>query len=215
MLFPDILAQLNTLPDTFLRPGQTFSWIQTTKTAALDRYTSASDGLVAQLSFANAYGVWLDCWGKLFAIPRQGDESDDQYFRCIPATLQAGRGTPVSIELFLLIAYGYNVTVVEDFTNVAWQVKFSVPITPAQFTNVMQRLNHIRPAGVPATALIGLSGGLYLGTVNYLNAPRVTGAYLLSPQGVQDFEISAYTNNTQPLLPTLFLTDPTINPGLV
>jgi hypothetical protein len=214
MLFPDILAQLNTLPDTFLRPGQTFSWIQTTKAAALERYTGASDGLVAQLNFATANGVWLDCWGKLFAIPRQGDESDDQYHRCIPATLQAGRGTPVAIETFLLLAYGYDVTITEDFTNVAWQVKFNVPITPTQFTNIMARLNHIRPCGVPATAMIGLSGGLYLGTVNYLGAPRETGSYLLSPKGVENFDISAYTNNTQPMLPTLYLTDPVLNPGL-
>lgn len=214
MLFSEILNQLNTLPDTFLRPGQTFSWIQNSRAAALDRYASASDGLIAQLNFANADGVWLDCWGRLFAIPRQSDESDDQYARCIPATLTAGRGTPVSIETFMLLAYGYTVTVVEDFTNCAWEMKFSTPVTPEQFTNIMQRLNHVRPCGVPATALIGLAGGLYLGTINYLGAPRVTGAYLLSPKGVENFSISAFTNNTPPMLPTLFMTDPSINPGL-
>jgi hypothetical protein len=214
MQYADVLAQINTLPSSFVRPGPTFAFLQASRAAALLRYAEASDGLIANLSFTTASGVWLDAWGQLFVIPRDAQESDGSYANRIPATLVSGHGTPIAIVLYLLTAFGYTVTITEDFVNTAWQVKFEVPIAPARFNELMQGLNRIRPAGVPATALIGLSGGLYIGSINYLGAPRVTGAYLLSPKGEAALEISAFTNNTLPLLPTLFLTDPTINPGL-
>jgi hypothetical protein len=214
MQYGDILIQLNTLPDTYLRPGPTFAFLQASKAAALQRFTNASDGLINNLSFSNASGVWLDVWGELFTIPRNAQESDGSYAARIPATLVSGKGTPVAIILYLLTALGYSVTITEDFVNTAWQVQFSVPVSLAVFNEIMAGLNYVRPAGVPGSALIGTAGGLYIGTVNYLGAPKVTGAYMISPHGLSELNISAFTNNTKPLLPTTFLTDPTLNPGL-
>ncbi len=214
MRFQEVLTQINTLPQTFLRPGPTFAFLQGSRAAALLRYTSSADGLAANLSFANASGVWLDVWGQLFVVPRSAQEADGAYAARIPATLVSGRGTPVAIVLYLLTAFGYHVTITEDFVHTGWQITFSVPITPQQFGEILIGLNAVRPCGVPGSALIGLSGGLFLGSINYLGAPHVTGAYLLSPKGEALYGLSEFTNNTRPLLPTTFLTDRTINPGL-
>ena len=217
MKFADVLAQLNTLPSTFTRTDATFASIQAAKAAGLFRYTNASDGVIAQIqTFANAYGVWLDAWGKLFVIPRNANERDDIYMHRISAVLIAGRGTPVSIEQFVFDATGVTATVSENLVNGTWSLALGQPLSQQAFQDLVDNLGYVRPAGVPfLQASATEHGGLYPGSVNYTNAPRVTGAYLKTPVQVADTtKISAYTNNAVPLLPTTFLTDPTINPGL-
>ena len=216
MDYSAILTQLNLLPQTFLRFGTPFTWLQASKAAALLRYTGAVDALINQLNFSQAVGVWLDCWGKLFSIPRNSDETDNTYANRITALLTAGRGTPVGIQIYLLIALGITATVTEDFVNTAWQLKLSTPLTQAQLTQMIDNLVYVRPAGVPCLhAIANVQGGTYLGTVNFFGAARVTGAYLKTPvQNASTIGISATTNNSVPLLPTTFLSDPTLNPGL-
>lgn len=216
MNYQDILNQLDTLPYTFLRPGSGFASIQAAKAAALMRYAGAIDGLVRQLQFSQASGVWLDVWGKLFSIPRNIQESDGSYASRISATLVSGRATPVAMLIYLKVALGITATISEDFVHTVWQLTFqSQQVTNAQFSQLLENLSYVRPAGVPTLASVGGKGGLFLGTVNYLgNAPRTTGAYLETGTGGLDINISAYTNNSKPLLPTTYLSDPTINPGL-
>ena len=217
MQFADVLAQLNTLPSTFTRTDPTFASIQAAKAAGLFRYTNASDGITAQVqAFSNAYGVWLDAWGKLFVIPRNANERDDLYMHRISAVLIAGRGTPVAIEQFVFDTTGVTATVTEDLVNCAWSLQLGQPLSAQGFQDLVDNLKFVRPAGVPFLKAQSVQrGGLYAGSVDYTNAPRVTGAYLKTPvQTADTAKLSAYTNNSVPLLPTTFLTDPTINPGL-
>lgn len=214
MDYAAILRQINSLPFTFLRSGPTFGFVQNSRAAALFRYGNASDGLVDALTFSKASGVWLDAWGQLFTIPRNSRESDTSYVARIPATLVSGKGTPVAIAMYLLTAFGYTVEVTESFADVRWELNFDVPIDEEIFREIAAGLGYVRPAGVPGLAFVGVAGGMYVGSVNYLGAPKITGAYMLSPHGESRFNLSAFTNNTKPLLPTTFMTDPTINPGL-
>lgn len=215
MQFSDVIAQLELLPATYLRPGAQFQQLMNAKAAALFRYTNAVDGLNSQVAnFLQSYGVWLDCWGKLWGIPRNNGELDNAYLSRIQATLLSGRTTPVSIELFVQLGFGLSVTVQEDFSTCTWSLLFNIPPTTQQFSNIMASLPFVRPAGVPMTPPTTNAGGAYIGSVNYLGAPRITGAYLETPQNQTEVMQSAYTPNSIPLLPTTFLSDPTLNPSL-
>lgn len=214
MQFADVLAQLSTLPATFLRPGATFAFIQSAKSAALFRFTNASDGVTAQAaSFVGAFGVWLDAWGKLFGILRNLDESDSAYSNRITATLVSGRGTPAAIAMYVQLADGFSATVVEDLVHASWSLDLGQPLNTKQFNQLMENLSYVRPAGVPVGAQAEQKGGAYMATINYLAAARVTGAYLKTPVQTQSINLNAFTNNSVPLLPTTFLSDPTLNPG--
>jgi hypothetical protein len=213
MQFQDVAARLGGLPPTFKRPGPGFQALANSQTAALFRYTGASDGVIQQLDFRQAVGPWLDAWGKLFVIPRNINESDDAYQNRIVMTLLAGRCTPNAILIYLQ-TLGIKATLVEDFVNAAYHIQFTTPLTPAGFNALAQNLGAVRPAGVPFLPFQILQGGLYVGTIDFLNAPKVTGAYLDTPLKSFTPTIAVSTNNSVPLLPTLFLTDPTLNPGL-
>lgn len=213
MNFAAVKARLDDLPQTYTRLGSTFQAFDSSQTAALFRYTNASDGVINQLNFTQATGPWLDAWGKLFGIPRNVNESDDAYQNRITMTLLAGRCTPNAILIYMQ-SLGIDATITEDFVNTSYHIGFTNPLTVAGFTALAQNLGSVRPAGVPFLPFDVLQGGLYLGTVDFLNAPKVTGAYLDSPLNGFTPKIAASTNNSVPLLPTLFLTDPTLNPGL-
>lgn len=213
MQFPDVKARLDDLPPTFTRPGSGFQALDLSQTAALFRYTNASDGVLNQLDFQQAVGPWLDAWGKLFVIPRNINESDDAYQNRIVMTLLAGRCTPNAILIYLQ-TLGIAATLQEDFVHAAFHIQFTTPLTTVDFAALAQNLGNVRPAGVPFLPFEVLQGGLYVGTINFLNAPKVTGAYLDSPLKSFTPTIATSTNNSVPLLPTLFLSDPTLNPGL-
>lgn len=213
MQFADVKARLDDLPLTFTRPGPGFQTFDRSQTAALFRYTNASDGVLNQLDFRQAVGPWLDAWGKLFVIPRNINESDDAYQNRIVMTLLAGRCTPNAILIYLQ-TLGITATLQEDFVHAAFHIQFTTPLTTAGFAALAQNLGNVRPAGVPFLPFEVLQGGLYVGTIDFLDAPKVTGAYLDSPLKSFTPTIATSTNNSVPLLPTLFLSDPTLNPGL-
>ena len=181
--------------------------------AALTRYTGGTDGLMAQLDFSQAVGPWLDVWGRLFVVPRNQDESDNDYYNRIVMTLVAGRVTPVAILIYLR-TLGITANLVENFVNPSFSLEFTTPLTVAGFDALAQNLAAVRPAGVPFLPFEVLQGGLYVGTVNFVDAPKVTGGYLDSPVKTFTPSIAQSTNNSEPLLPTTYLTDPTLNPGL-
>lgn len=213
MNFASVKDRLDDLPPTFTRPGPGFQAWDLSQTAALFRYTNASDGVLQQLDFRKAIGPWLDAWGKLFVIPRNINESDDAYQNRIVMTLLAGRQTPNAILIYLK-SLGITATIQEDFVNAAFHLQFTAPLTSAGFLALAQNLGNVRPAGVPFLPFEVLQGGLYVGTVDFLDAPKVTGAYLDTPLKGFTPTIATSTNNSVPLLPTLFLSDPTLNPGL-
>ena len=69
------------------------------------------------------------------------------------------------------------------------------------------------PAGI-LTACEVTGGGLYLNTINYLGRDRVTGSYIGQSVTAFSFQIPNSTNNVTSSLPTVFLSDPTVNPSL-
>lgn len=213
MDFTAVKNRLDDLPLTYKRQGSTYSKFDNAQTAALFRYTNAVDGLITQLTFSQAVGPWLNVWGQLFCIPRNANESDDAYRNRITSTLLSGRCTPVAIVDYLGLL-GYKATIEEDFVNTAFHIQFSVPLNNATLANIATNLVNVRPAGVPFLPFNTLQGGLYIGTVDFLDAPKVTGAYLDTPVSSFIPTIAQATDNNMPTLPTLFLTDPTINPGL-
>jgi hypothetical protein len=214
MQFADVKNRLDDLPPTFKRNGSNYQAFDWSQTAALFRYTNAVDGLMGQLNFKQAVGPWLDAWGKLFSIARNVDESDDAYHNRITMTLLAGRCTPNAILVYLH-TLGISATIEEDLINCAFHLQFTAPLTSAGFQSLAQNMAAVRPAGVPFLPFQVLQGGLYVGTVDFLDAPKVTGAYLDSPLKSFTPTIAQSTDNSVPLLPTLWLSDPTLNPGLV
>jgi hypothetical protein len=214
MQFADVKARLDDLPRTYTRLGPNYTAFDLAQTAALFRYANASDGISNQLIFKQAVGPWLDVWGKLFGIVRNTNESDDAYQNRITFTLLAGRCTPNAILIYLQ-TLGITATLEEDFVNCAFHLQFTAPLTNAGFLALAQNMAAVRPAGVPFLPFQVLQGGLYVGTIDFLNAPRVTGAYLDQPLKSFTPTIAQSTDNSVPLLPTLWLSDPTLNPGLV
>jgi hypothetical protein len=216
-----VAAQLARVPATYKRSGTTFEWLSNSFTMSLLRYSSAADGISAQLVFQNAIGTWLDVWGQLLNVRRKDNEADDDYRIRIqfllgfpPASLgaQGGKGTPISMENYITYIEGVGGRVAEAFPAPGYQIYVGA-LTAAAYAQLLNDLKYVRPAGVPFEGFVS-SGGTYLDTVNYLGAPKITGAYLLNPFTPAAPPLSATTNNSAPLLPTTFLTDPTINPSL-
>jgi hypothetical protein len=214
MQFADVKARLDDLPRTYTRLGPNYQTFDTAQSAALFRYTNASNGIMNQLIFKQAVGPWLDAWGRLFGIPRNTNEPDDVYQNRITYTLLAGRCTPNAILIYLQ-TLGISATLEEDFVNCAFHLQFTAPLTTAAFTSLAQNMASVRPAGVPFLPFQVLQGGLYVSTIDFVNSPKVTGAYLDQPLKSFTPTIAQSTDNSVPLLPTLWLSDPTLNPGLV
>lgn len=214
MDWQQVLTQLTDLPRTYLRTGSVFQQWMNSLTEELSRYTTATDALTAQVAFTNAVAAWLDVWGELFGIARNSNESDAAYSQRIMGTLQAEHGPPLAISAFMLLSLGLRTTVTENIpAAVGWSLQLGSSTTTPQEATIAQALDFVRPAGVPYNFNI-LRGGCFLTTVNYLGRAKVTGAYLTLPYSVVGPNIPANTNNSTPLLPTTFLTDPQINPSL-
>ena len=215
MQWADINYQLGDLPDTYKRSGPTYEWVMNSLTAALDRYTSSSNSVVSMANFTNAQGKWLDFWGQLLGgINRINDFTDAEYMTLITNTLLDGKGPPVAILDYVSLIYGIKANITENFPNVGWYLKFGSSFPQSEYNQLALTLGNVRPAGVPFTPFYTISGGLYLGTVNYLGRDRTTGAYIGQPVNSFSFQIPSSTNNVTSSLPTLFLTDTQINPGL-
>lgn len=215
MDFSQITAQIADLPSAFTRPGAVYQQLQNSFSGALLRGCSASDGIIGQLGFQNATGVWLDAWGKLYGLSRKANEADSVYKARITFTLLCGKGPPIAIRTFVETAEGIpDATIVENLPNVGWNMNITTSVSSETLNQVANDVVYVRPAGVPFGPFSVLRGGSYLGTVNYLGAGRVTGAYIFNPLTTFNFAIPESTNNSLSQLPTTFLSDPTINPSL-
>ncbi len=211
MDFPAVQETLNDLPPTFLRPDTTWTQLTDAITAALSRYTIGADGVDAQLNIHNARFGWLDVWGLLLGFPRRMNESDAVYLNRILYSLLIGGGPPIAIVQWIQNIWGITVTLAENFPAVGYQITFLPIVTQSQIDAILLDLARVRPAGVPFTTFI-TNVGTFLDTVNYLDAPKVAGAYLGGGGRTQlALNLIASTNNSPPLLPQILLTDPSLN----
>jgi len=202
---------LNDLPRGYLRTGETFSWWQNSLTAGLVNYTYALDGLQEQYDFNNSSGPWLDTWAQLTANMRLTGESDGILQQRIKILMRQGRSTAAAIYNYVSVGLQYPCEVTENFVGPNyWEIALNQNVTKAVYQQVAQQLDQMRPAGVPF-AMSVISGGLYLDSINYLDAPSVTGAYLTEPHTYVSTGIAATTNQSKPTLPTVYLSDPTLN----
>lgn len=208
-------AQLNDLPATFKRPDQTYLQLIDAFTALLYRFTQGSDSTAVQiLNFSNAQFGWLDVWGLLLGIPRMANEADSNYLGRIAFEVTAGAGPALQIVKWISIVYHVEAIVTENFPAIGYTITFPATVTEAQAQQIVAGLSYVRPAGVPITGVFIASIGTFLETINFFNAAAVVGAYLAGGLRAVTLAMGASTNNAVPILPTLFLTDPTLNPGL-
>ena len=210
MDFNAVLAQLNDLPSTFKRQAAWYLQLIDSIASPLSNYTTGVDGLMTMLTFSGAQYGWLDVWGLLADVRRNPNESDVLYSMRIQETLLAWVATVPAIQTWLnLFAAGGTVT--ENLPAVGYALSFPPTMTLAQIAAWLLTFNRIRPAGVPfGIAQTGI--GLYLGTVNFLGEGNMPGSYLGGGTTGLPLGISATTNNSQPLLPGLYFTDPLLNP---
>lgn len=213
MDFPQVQAQLNDLPQTFKRYDAPYTQWVDALTSALQIYTQAVDSLLAQLNFRNAAYSWNDAWGAITNVQRRSNESDVVYKARIQNTILAKHASPVAMLAWLsTIEMVTNALLTEAFPTVGYTITLPASLTTATITQILQNLNVVRPAGVPFNVLIQ-SGGTYLDTVNYMDAPRTTGAYFAGASAPYPLGLGAGQNNAVSLLPDLLFVDPTINPG--
>lgn len=210
MNFAAVQTLLNDLPATFTRPGAPYTQLVDAETAALVPYTLGADGMAAQAaSFANATDGWLDVWGLIAGVPRQDGEANTPYATRIGETLLAWVGTVPALQQWLdLFAPTGKIT--ENASGLGYTITLPGSMTAAQADAFIATLNRVRPAGVPFT-INGGNNGLFLGTVNFLGEGRMQGAYLSTNASAAALNLSPVTNNAAPLLPTLYLTDPSLN----
>jgi hypothetical protein len=210
MDFPTVQAQLNDLPPTFKRLGAPYTqWIDSL-TSGLFLFTQAVDAILAQLSFGNSQYGWVDVWGTIVDVPRRAQEADQVYKARIQNTILSRRGTPLAIIQWLSLIELVIATISENFPAVGYSLTFPPSLTPAQVQAIVNNLAAVRPAGVPFQ-VFGRVGGIYLNTVNYLGGTHTTGNYIAGNGAPLAVSIEASTNNSTSILPTLLLTDPTIN----
>lgn len=210
MDFPAVQQQLNDLPPTFLRSNATWLQWMDALSAGLARFTIGADGVAAQGTFANARFGWLDVWGLLFGIPRMANEADSKYSTRIVFTLNTGAGTVLVMQEWIALVYNLFVAITDSATAFGYTITFPPIATSDQINAVLSALGQVRPAGVPFIAY-SQNIGTYLDTVNYLNASLITGSYLGGGSSSVALTIGAATNNSTPLFPQLFLTDPVLN----
>lgn len=213
MDFAQVLQILNDLPTTFKRGSQTYIQLVDSLTTALALFAQGAGATVTQLDFTQARYNWLDVWGLLFGIPRLLNQSDAGYAAMIMFELLSGGGPPAQIVSWIQVVYGVTVQIVENSPAVGYTITFPGTVTLTQIQTILNGLGYVRPAGVPITGVFSLGAGTILDTINFFDAPDVVGAYLTGAATAIPFSVPATTNNAVPLLPTLFITDPILNPG--
>jgi hypothetical protein len=213
MNFSDVQAQLNDLPSTFTRQGAPYTQLIDALSTGLAGFTVGTDGVMSQVaSFGMAQGGWLDVWGLLFLVPRNQNEGDRPYALRISETVLAWVATGPAIQAWITL-FAPGGTVTENLPNVGYRLTLPATMSLAAIAQFLQNFNRIRPDGVPFT-LQQASGGLYLSTEAFLEMGMMQGSYLAEPTSGQALAIAATTNNAQPMIPAIYLTDPSIN-GLV
>jgi len=213
MDLPSVLARLNDLPSTFKRNGPPYTLLIDSIGWQLTMFTQAADATSQQvLAFGPALDGWLNVWGLLWGVPRQQQEANSSYATRIARTVLAWVGTLPAIQQWL-IYYAPGATVTENLPDVGYVITFPANMTLAQIAVFLLSFNRIRPAGVPF-AVQQIASGLTLGTDVFLATGAPKGAYLSGAAEPFPLPIGPSTPNTVPLLPTVYFSDPTLNPSL-
>ena len=213
MDFPAVEAQLNDLPNTFKRNGPPYTQLIDSFAAGLTLFTLGADATAMQVAlFGFALDGWLDVWGLLFNIPRNQNEANAIYGTRIARTVLAWVGTVPAIQAWMNF-YTPGGVITENFPNVGYTMTFPSSVPLAVINSFLITLNRIRPAGVPFIVLIG-SSGLFLGTEEFTGQGQVAGSYLTIGTTRLFPNLNATTLSFEPILPTLYLVDPTLNPSL-
>jgi len=214
MDFPTVQNSVNDVPATFKRQTQSFLQWADSESAALARGTIAADSILAMVvSILDAKYGWLDFWGLLFGLPRNASESDSTYLARVQYTISNGAGPLLAIQNWIEQIWGVAAVVTDSAGVLGYSITFPPVVTLAQVQQIIDGLNRVRPAGVPFMEFLQ-NTGTYLDTVNFLDCARISSAYL-GGEGVTRVYpfVSAGTPNTTAKLPTLFMTDPTLNPA--
>jgi len=211
MQFQDVMGILNDLPTTFTRIGHPYDQFIDSVTTALARYTATADGVQTQIAtFPGAVDGWLDTWGLLWSLPRQVNEANSSYATRIQETVLAWMGTLPAIQTWLNL-FAPGGTVQEVVNGLGYNINLPAALTPSQVLNFLVSLNRIRPAGVPFTVnQVGL--GTYLGTIDFLGDGAMVGDYMQFGTQSLALPLSATQLSALPLVPLLFLTDPSLAP---
>lgn len=208
-----VLAQINDLPPTFKRGNDVFLEFIDALVASLSRYTNAADAINGQLVYGNAAGGWLDLWGLLFGFQRFTNESNTHYSIRILQTLTGGAGPVNAMLLWTQIVWGVTISITEYISPLCgYTIAFPATLTAVQINQILQGMSYVRPAGVPFNVVVA-NIGTYLDTINFYDAGLVTGAYLGGGTTPFSPSLGPATNNSPPLVPSLYLTDPTLNPA--
>lgn len=238
MDFLTIWRQLLDLPATFRREGVPYGWLTDSLASGLYLFCQSLDALQQQYNFNTSQEGWIDVWGALAGFSRRPNEANQHFQSRIQNTVLSWRDSAVAIEEFISIVENTQALVLEH-QPVGYTIYFQTLRDLVQVQQIVLDLKYVRPAGVPFDVLS--QTGTFLDTVNYygtnpinsvfmlgqsfltgahLLGPvipppvlgRVTGAYLTGINPIQ-LNIPATTNSAQNLLPTLLLTDPTLNPN--
>ena len=212
MNYAAVLAQINDLPSTFVPAGNPYAQVAAARAAALAVFTSSADATEQQVQqFSNAIDGWIDVWGLLFGIPRNTNEGNVPYALRITETVLAWVGTLPALQVWVnLFAAGGSVT--ENASGFGYIITLPGSMTFSQAVVFVASLGRIRPAGVPFV-VVGGGLGLYLDAEAFLGQGVVFGSYLTGYSTPGTFNLNATTNSSQPLIPSLLLGDPNLNPG--
>lgn len=211
MDFGQAQKQLLDLPATFRRQGNPFAQLIDAMSAAMARLTVPADGTVAQGNFSQAAYGWVDVWGLLFNIARGANTPDQTYKNQIQYAVNARGGPPLAITAWINTIFGIQVQLIEKNPNLGYTLIFPATLTTFQIRQILASIAYVRPAGVPFDVETS-NIGTYLTTVNFISAPKITGAYLSGGITELPLGLGATTNNSPPSLPDLYLTDPALNP---
>jgi hypothetical protein len=213
MDFLQVVALFNDLPSSFKKTTAPYTQVIDGLATQLAAYTNGSDYTVSQLTIANARYGWLDVWGLIFGIPRNANESDYNYYNRIIAVLNAIVGTIPGVEFWLTFCFGSG-TVTENVGGLGYSIQLPSSFSESQLEVFVTTFNYIRPIGVPFS-YTNVADGMFLRTVNFLGgADKMIGAYFGAVYNYQPLPFSACQPSAVPLLPDLYLTDPTMNPSL-
>lgn len=214
MDLPAVEAQLNDLPTTFKRDGAPYTQLIDSVASALALFTNGADATVGETqTFGVAVDGWLDLWGLLFGVPRNQGEGNQVYALRISRTVLAWVGTVPAIQAWLNFYAPGGIVAENGGGALGYTITLPSTMTIAQVQAFILSLNRIRPAGVPFN-VFQIGTGMFLGTEVFLGDGRVMGTYLAGGTQSVTLSISSTTNSSQPLLPTLYFADPTINPSL-
>lgn len=213
MDFAALLAQLNDLPPAFRPAGNPYAQLVNAVANALALFTDGADATMAQaLSFSGAIDGWIDVWGLLFGVPRNQNEGNLPYAARIAETVLAWVGTLPALQARIVL-FAPGGSVAENPSGLGYAITLPSYMSLTQAGAFIASLGRIRPAGVPFT--VQQAGtGLYLNAEGFLGDGTVLGTYLTGGNTPLSLGLNATTPSAQPLIPDLFLVDPSINPSL-